>query len=75
MKDNSLMQKDDFYVDIIPILVQEVLQEVGHTFKRYVTTDNYVPVTEKSELILKKKKGKASKQESREGNDNLLAKK
>lgn len=58
MKDNSLMQKDDFYVDIIPILVQEVLQEVGHTFKRYVTTDNYVPVTEKSELILKKKKVK-----------------
>lgn len=49
------MQKDDFYVDIIPILVQEVLQEVGHTFKCYVTTDNYVPVTEKSQLISQRK--------------------
>lgn len=47
LKDYSLMQKDDFYVDIIPILVQEVLQEVGHAFKCYMTTDNYVPVTEK----------------------------
>ena len=55
LKDYSLMQKDDFYVDIIPILVQEVLQEVGHTFKCYVTTDNYVPVTEKSELILQRR--------------------
>lgn len=52
------MQKDDFYVDIIPILVQEVLQEVGHTFKRYVTTDNYVPVTEKSRVNFAKKKKK-----------------
>ena len=55
LKDYSLMQKDDFYVDIIPILVQEVLQEVGHTFKCYVTTDNYVPVTEKSELLLQRR--------------------
>lgn len=55
LKDYSLMQKDDFYIDIIPILVQEVLQEVRHTFKCYVTTDNYVPVTEKSELILQRR--------------------
>ncbi|RLW04188.1 hypothetical protein DV515_00006085 [Chloebia gouldiae] len=55
LKEYSLMQKDDFYIDIIPILVQEVLQEVRHTFKCYVTTDNYVPVTEKSELILKRR--------------------
>lgn len=55
LKVYSLMQKDDFYVDIIPILVQEVLQEVGHAFKCYVTTDNYVPVAEKSELILQRR--------------------
>lgn len=55
LKDYSLMQKDDFYIDIIPILVQEVLQEVRHTFKCYVTTDNYVPVTEKSKLILQRR--------------------
>lgn len=55
------MQKDDFYVDIIPILVQEVLQEVGHTFKCYVTTDNYVPVTEKSVTFTKKVKQASKK--------------
>lgn len=55
LKGYSLMQKDDFYIDIIPILVQEVLQEVRHAFKCYVTTDNYVPVTEKSELFLQRK--------------------
>lgn len=43
-----LMQKDNFYVHIIPVLVQEVLQEVGHAFQCYMTTDNNVPGTEKS---------------------------
>lgn len=50
-----LMQKDDFYVHIIPVLVQEVLQEVGHAFQCYVATDNNVPGTEKSTVKLTRK--------------------
>lgn len=37
------MKKDDLHVDIVPVLVQKVLKEVGDAFQRDVSTDHYVP--------------------------------
>lgn len=42
-----LMEKNNFYIDIIPVLVQEVFKEVGHTFKGNMTTDHDVPIGNK----------------------------
>ena len=38
-----LVKKDDLHVDIVPVLVQKVLKEVGDTLQRDVSTDHYVP--------------------------------
>lgn len=40
---NLLMKKNDFYIDIVPVLVKEVFEEVGHTFKSDVTAHHNVP--------------------------------
>ena len=37
------MKKDNLHVDIIPVLVQKVLQEVGNALQRDVSTDHNVP--------------------------------
>lgn len=37
------MEKNDFYIDIVPVLVEEVFEEVGHALKRYVTAYHDVP--------------------------------
>lgn len=41
------MKKDDLHVDIIPVLVQKVLQEVGNTLQSDVSTDYNVPEWER----------------------------
>ena len=33
------MEEDDFDVDVVAILVEEILQEVGYGLERDVTTD------------------------------------
>lgn len=42
------MKKDNLHVDIIPVLVQKVLQEVRDTLQSNVSTDHNVPVQEKA---------------------------
>lgn len=42
------MEKNNFYIDIIPVLVEEVFQEVGDTLQCYVTTHHNVPTEEDS---------------------------
>lgn len=37
------MKKNNFYIDIVPVLVEEVFEEVGHALQRDVTTDHNVP--------------------------------
>ena len=37
------MEKNNFYIDIVPVLVEEVFEEVGHALQRYMTTDHDVP--------------------------------
>lgn len=37
------MEKNYFYIDIVPVLVEEVFEEVGHALKRYMPTDHDVP--------------------------------
>lgn len=41
-----LVKKDDLHVDIIPVLVQEVFQEIGDTLQSDVSTDHNVPARE-----------------------------
>lgn len=41
------MKKDDLHVDVIPVLVQKVLQEVGNTLQSDVSTDYNVPEWER----------------------------
>lgn len=43
-----LVKKDNLHVDIIPVLVQKVLQEVRDTLQSNVSTDYNVPVQEKA---------------------------
>ena len=38
-----LVKKDDLHIDIVPVLVQKVLQEVGNALQCDVSTDHYVP--------------------------------
>lgn len=42
-----LVKKDDLHVDIVPVLVQEVLQEIGDTLQSDVSTDHNVPERER----------------------------
>lgn len=42
-----LVKKDDLHVDIVPVLVQKVLQEVGDALKSDVSTDHNVPEWER----------------------------
>lgn len=42
------MKKDDLHIDIIPVLVQKVLQEVGDALQCDVSADHYVPEGERS---------------------------
>lgn len=42
-----LVKKDNLHVDIIPVLVQKVLQEVGNALQRDVSTDHNVPAWER----------------------------
>jgi len=37
------MEKNNFYIDIVPVLVQEVFEKVGHTLQRDVTAHHDVP--------------------------------
>lgn len=41
------MKKDDLHVDIVPVLVQEVFQEIGDTLQSDVSTDHNVPARER----------------------------
>lgn len=41
------MKKDDLHIDIIPVLVQKVLQEIGNTLQSDVSTDHNVPEWER----------------------------
>lgn len=43
-----LMEKNYFYIDIIPVLVEEVFKEVGYTFECDMTTDHNVPAKGKN---------------------------
>lgn len=38
-----LMEKNDFYIDIVPVLVKEVFEEVGDTFQSDVTAHHDMP--------------------------------
>lgn len=42
-----LVKKDDLHIDIVPVLVQEVLQEIGDTLQSDVSTDHNVPEWER----------------------------
>ena len=37
------MEKDNLNIDILPVLMEEVLEEVGHTLVGDVAADNNVP--------------------------------
>lgn len=37
------MKKNDFYIDIVPVLVEEVFKEVGDALQCDVTTHHYMP--------------------------------
>lgn len=38
-----LMEKNYFYIDIVPVLVKEVFEEVGNTFQSDVTAHHNMP--------------------------------
>lgn len=42
-----LVKKDDLHIDVIPVLVQKVLQEVGNTLQSDVSTDHDMPAEER----------------------------
>lgn len=46
-RDPLLVKKDDLHIDIIPVLVQKVLQEVGNTLQSDVSADHNVPEWER----------------------------
>lgn len=37
------MEKNDFYIDIVPVLVKEVFKEIGNTFQGDVTAHHDMP--------------------------------
>lgn len=39
----NVVKKNDLHVDIVPVLVQKVLQEVGNTLQSDMSTDHNVP--------------------------------
>lgn len=45
------MEKNNFYIDIVPVLVKEVFEEVRNTFQSDVTTHHNVPVKSNTPTI------------------------
>lgn len=42
-----LVKKNDLHIDVIPVLMQKVLQEVGNTLQSDVSADHNVPEQER----------------------------